>query len=111
MYTSIDSSDSSTPLMGSFQSIFSFEFLVRDGRTDRSSFTNGGPRNGGMSRTSENIEARGGNGGDGGKGGSGDNGGNSGSGMADNGGDGVKGGEAYGRSSSAHVRRCRIQTL
>jgi hypothetical protein len=45
-----------TPLMGSFQSIFSFEFLVRDGRTDRSSFTNGGPRNGGMSRTPEILK-------------------------------------------------------
>jgi hypothetical protein len=120
-----------TPLMGSFQSIFGFEFLVLDGRTDRSSFTNGGPRNGGMSRTSEILIGDGdnggngcfvfgcksgeganeGRGGDGGKGGSGDNGGNSGSGMADNGGDGVKGGDAYGRSSSAHVRRCRIQTL
>jgi hypothetical protein len=42
--------------MGSFQSIFGFEFLVRDGRTDRSSFTNGGPRNGGMSRTSEILK-------------------------------------------------------
>jgi hypothetical protein len=42
--------------MGSFQSIFGFEFLVRDGRTDRSSFTNGGTRNGGMSRTSEILK-------------------------------------------------------
>ena len=43
------------------------------------------------------------------KGGIGDNGGSGGSAMADNGGgDSVKGGEAYGRSSSAHLRRCRI---
>ena len=42
--------------MDSFQSIFGFEFLVRDGRTDRSSFTNGGPRNGGMSRTPEILK-------------------------------------------------------
>lgn len=124
--------------MGSFQFIFGFEFLVRDGRTDRSPFTNGGPRNGGKTRTSEilkqvevtavmetmvaraalflaarvvkeqmraaavMVE----------KGGSGDNGGNGGSAMADNGGgDSVKGGDAYGRSSSAHLRRCRIQIL
>ncbi|MGH9976241.1 MAG: hypothetical protein ACRD8Z_10465 [Nitrososphaeraceae archaeon] len=60
-----------TPLMGSFQSIFGFEFLVLDGRTDRSSFTNGGPRNGGKSSASENIEARGRNGGDGDYGGNG----------------------------------------
>lgn len=46
------------------------------------------------------------------KAGSGDNGGNGGSAMADNGGgDSVKGGDAYGRSSSAHLRRCRIQIL
>lgn len=88
--------------MGSFLSIFGFEFVVRDARTDRNSFTNGAPRNGGKSRTSENIEACGGNGGDGGNGGSG---------MASNGGDSVKGGDAYARSSSADVRRCRIQTL
>jgi hypothetical protein len=42
--------------MGSFQSIFGFEFLVRIGRTDRSSFTNVGPRNGGISRTSEILK-------------------------------------------------------
>lgn len=94
-------------LVGSFQSIFGFEFLVLDARTDRGSFTFGGPRNGGESHLSENIVAEGGNGGNGGNGGDGGfvfggesgkgaNGGDGGDGgnggSGDNGGDGGSGG-------------------
>jgi hypothetical protein len=55
--------------MGSFQSFFGFEFLVLDARTDRGSFTYGGPTNGGESQISENIVTDVGNGGNGGSGG------------------------------------------
>lgn len=81
-------------LVGSFQSIFGFETLVLDARTNRSSFTYRGPRNGGESHISENIVADGGNGGNGGTGGDGGFvlGGESGDGA--NGGDGGAGGTA-----------------
>jgi hypothetical protein len=42
-------------LVGSLQSIFGFEFLFLDARTDRGSFSYGGPTNGGESHISENI--------------------------------------------------------
>jgi hypothetical protein len=44
-----------TLFSGSFQSFFGFEFHVLDARTDRGSFSYGGPTNGGESHISENI--------------------------------------------------------